>query len=74
MTGGKYCETDYLDGLAEIAKQIGWALRNQYVLGYTPSTPKRDDRYHRITVKLDQQKGESKMRTTFRSSYFSPVE
>jgi VWFA-related protein len=74
LTGGKLFEVDRLDALPDIAKRIGRALHNQYVLGYSPSTPKRDGRYHRITVKVQQPKGQPKLRTTFRSSYLSPAQ
>jgi VWFA-related protein len=73
-SGGRLYEADYLDDLADIAVKIGSALRNVYVLGYAPSTPKRDGKYHRITVKVSPPEGFAKIRASFRSSYLAPAE
>lgn len=73
QTGGRLFEVEHLGSLSEIAVKIGVALRNQYLLGYSPSAVKQDGRFHRITVKLQQQaKGQAKLRATFRSSYRAP--
>jgi VWFA-related protein len=72
LSGGRFFEAESQLSMAEIARRIGSALRNQYVLGYSPSPGKQDGRYHRISVKLERAKGEGKVRTSFRSSYLSP--
>jgi VWFA-related protein len=72
-TGGRLFEIDNPNELPEIAAKIGTALRNQYVLGYSPSLPKRDGKYHRITVKLAPPKGSPKLKTSFRMSYLAPA-
>ena len=71
-SGGMFFEVDGGDALAGVATKIGNALRNQYVLAYSPSTVQRDGKYHRITVKLDNAKGTLKLKATFRSSYLAP--
>lgn len=71
-TGGRLFEVDHLGSLTDITMKIGAALRNQYLLGYSPSAVKQDGQFHRITVKLQQAKGQAKLRATFRSSYRAP--
>ncbi len=71
VTGGRLYEVDDINQLPAIAVQLGRALRNQYVLGYSPSGP-RDGKFHRITVKLLRPKGVAPLRATFRSSYRAP--
>jgi Ca-activated chloride channel homolog len=72
VTGGRLFKVDDPNMLPETAKTIGGALRNQYVLGYSPSADKSDGKYHRIEVKLVQPKGSPKLLTSFRSSYLAP--
>jgi VWFA-related protein len=71
-SGGRLYEVDDVDELRDIAVKIGSALRNLYVLGYAPSIPKQDGKYHRITVKVQQPVGLPKLRATFRPSYLAP--
>jgi VWFA-related protein len=71
-TGGRLFKVDDHNVLPETAKTIGAALRNQYVLGYSPSADKSDGKYHRIEVKLVQPKGSPKRLTWFRSGYLAP--
>jgi Ca-activated chloride channel homolog len=73
VTGGRLYEIDDVNQLPAVAVQLGMALRNQYVLGYSPSVP-RDGKFHRITVKLLKLKGTPPLRATFRSSYRAPEE
>jgi Ca-activated chloride channel family protein len=72
QTGGRFFEVGSLDSLADVGARIGSALRNQYVLGYAPSSTPRDGRYHRITVKLQPAKGNAKLRASFRTTYLAP--
>ena len=71
VTGGRMYQIDDPGQLPAAAAQIGGLLRNEYVLGYSPSTP-RDGRMHRIKVKLAPPPGSSRLRATFRTSYLSP--
>ena len=71
-TGGRLFKVDNPNVLPEAAKTIGAALRNQYVLGYSPPADTSDGKYHRIEVKLTQPKGSPKRMTSFRSSYLAP--
>jgi hypothetical protein len=72
VTGGRLFKVNNPNLLPEAAKTIGVALRNQYVLGYSPSADMSDGKYHRIEVKLVQPKGSPKRLTSFRSKYLTP--
>ena len=71
QTGGRLYEVDDLGQLSDIASKIGAALRNQYLLGYTPPEGKHDGKYHRINVKLEPPRGLPALRATFRTGYYA---
>jgi VWFA-related protein len=71
QTGGRLYEVDDLSQLQDIASKIGAALRNEYLLGYTPAEGKHDGKYHKISVKLDPPRGLPSLRATFRSGYYA---
>ena len=71
QTGGRLYEVDDLGQLQDIASKIGAALRNEYLLGYTPAEGKHDGKYHKISVKLDPPRGLPSLRATFRSGYYA---
>ena len=73
QSGGRFFNVADLNDLPEIASKIGSALRNQYVIGFSPAAPTRDGKYHRITVKLVHPKGVPPLRAFFRRGYVSPV-
>jgi VWFA-related protein len=51
-SGGRYFAVRNPSELPGIAARIGLELRNQYVIGYQPSSLARDGSYHRVQVKL----------------------
>ena len=72
QTGGRMYEVDDLAALPDVASKIGAALRNQYVLGYVPTSDKKDGKFHRVQVKIQQRKGMPQLRASFRGGYFAP--
>jgi VWFA-related protein len=74
MSGGRLFEISDLGELSDVAAKIGMALRNQYVLGFAPGENKRDGKYHKISVKLQKQKGLPNLRASFRSGYYAPTQ
>jgi Ca-activated chloride channel family protein len=74
QTGGRLYEVEDTNELPDIASKIGMALRNQYVLGYTPAKPKNDGKYHRIQVKVIRPKGLPSLRASYRAGYVAPVQ
>jgi Ca-activated chloride channel family protein len=61
-TGGRMFTVDNPKDMADIAAKISLELRNQYVLGYHPISPKYDGKWHKIKVKLSLTKGLAAMR------------
>jgi VWFA-related protein len=74
QSGGKLFPVQDPNELSAVAAKIGMALRNQYVLGYAPTTEKKDGKYHRIQVKLAKGAGLSSLHASFRAGYYAPTE
>jgi VWFA-related protein len=74
QTGGRLFEVGDIRELPEVAAKVGTALRNQYVLGYAPTNPKRDGKYHQVKVVLKLPKEYPKARTSWRRGYYAPFD
>jgi len=74
VTGGRTFTVDNVNELADIATKIGIELRNQYVLGYRPSTPVKDGKWRKIKVKLHPPKGLPPLTVYAKSGYYAPSE
>lgn len=72
-TGGHHFVANLRD-LPEIASKIGVELRNQYLIGYTPSNTARDGKFRRIAVNVIQPRGLPKIRAHWRTGYYSPTQ
>ena len=69
-TGGRMYEVSDLNDLRDIATKIGNALRNQYVLGFSPGA-EHDGKYHRVLVKIPKIQGLPKLHASFRTGYYA---
>jgi len=74
QTGGRHFPVENLNELPDIAAKIGIELRNQYILGYTPSNPSRDGKYRKVQVKLVQPRGLPPLRAFWRLGYYAPTQ
>jgi VWFA-related protein len=74
QTGGRLFEAGNVNELPDIASKIGAALRNQYVLGFSPSKSPRDGKYHRVRLKLAKLKGWPSLRAYWRLGYYAPTQ
>ncbi len=72
QTGGRHFAVENINELPDIAAKIGIELRNQYVIGYSPSNQTRDGKYRRVTVKLNQPRGLPPLRPFWRQGYYAP--
>ena len=73
QTGGRHFPSD-MGELPDIAAKIGVELRNRYVLGYSPTSYRRDGRYHRLQVKVVPPRGLPTLRAFWRLGYFAPAD
>ncbi len=74
QTGGRHFAVENLNELPDIAAKIGIELRNQYVIGYSPSNQMRDGKYRRVQVKLNQPRGLPPLRPFWRQGYYAPAQ
>jgi len=73
-TGGRHFVVDNLADLPDVAAKIGVELRNQYVLGYSPSNQVRDGKYRKVSVKLVQPRGLPQLHAFWRTGYYAPTQ
>jgi Ca-activated chloride channel family protein len=74
VTGGRAFSIDNPNDLADVATKIGVELRNQYVLGYRPSNPASDGKWHKLRVKLVPPKGLPPLRVYAKTGYYAHSE
>ncbi len=74
QTGGRAYAVENLNELPDIAAKIGIELRNQYILGYTPTNAGRDGKYRKVQVKLVQPRGLPPLRAFWRLGYYAPTQ
>jgi VWFA-related protein len=73
QTGGRAFGVENLGELPDIAAKIGLELRNQYILGYSPSNQERDGKYRKVKVTLVQPHGLPPLRAFWRLGYYAPA-
>ena len=73
-TGGRLYYVENLDDLATISERIGNELRNQYLLGYSPTNASRDGKFRRVKVNLAAPPEMPNLRTYYRHGYYAPAE
>jgi Ca-activated chloride channel homolog len=71
-SGGREYPVTNLNDLPSISARIGDQLRNQYLLGYTPTNPERDGKYRIISVRVIPQAEIPDLRVYYRHGYYSP--
>jgi len=73
MTGGRLFNVGgNTADLEDIAARISDELRNQYVIGYTPSDVKRDGSWRKLKVRLTPPPGLPILTVHFREGYYAP--
>jgi len=73
-TGGRHFVVENLNELPDVAAKIGIELRNQYVLGYSPSNTARDGKYRKVKVKINQPRGLPQLHPFWRTGYYAPTQ
>jgi len=73
QTGGRLFGVENLAELPDIAAKIGLELRNQYILGYSPTNRERDGKYRKVKVTLVQPKSLPPLKPFWRLGYYAPT-
>lgn len=63
-----------LDDLASISARIGDELRDQYLLGYTPTDGSRDGKYRHVKVRVIARPETPNLRSYYRHGYYAPAQ
>ena len=71
-TGGRMFKVLDLQDLGDIAARISEELRNEYVLGYTPTERKRDGQWRKLKVRLLPPPGLPLLTVHSREGYYAP--
>ena len=74
QTGGRHFAVENLNELPDVAAKIGIELRNQYILGYSPTNKERDGKYRKVQVKLVQPRGLPPLTAFWRLGYYAPTQ
>jgi Ca-activated chloride channel homolog len=72
-TGGRMFRVDDLADMGDIAIKISTELRNQYVLGYHPTSMQRDGKWRKVKVKLVPPQGLPPLTVHARTGYYAPL-
>jgi Ca-activated chloride channel family protein len=71
-TGGRLFKVLDVQDLADIAERISEELRDEYVLGYTPTDRKRDGTWRKLKVRLLPPAGLPPLTAHSREGYYAP--
>jgi Ca-activated chloride channel family protein len=71
-TGGRMWQVDKMTDLPDAVAKISRAIRNQYLLGFSSSNPKRDGMYRKIQVKLKLGPDAPPLAASWRTGYYAP--
>ena len=72
LTGGRAFFPTSFNELDYYIDLVHAELRNQYLIGYSPTNKAHDGRWRRITVKLDTPQGLPKLAVHSRDGYYAP--
>ena len=73
-TGGRLFSVHDRSDLQHALSQISLEVRNQYLLGYYPSSRERDGKWRHIKVKVNQSVTRAKLRLYAKKGYYGPTE
>jgi Ca-activated chloride channel family protein len=71
-TGGRMYKCPDIDVLNEVAEKISQQLRDEYVLGYTPTDRRRDGTWRKLKVRLVPPPGLPELTPHSREGYYAP--
>jgi Ca-activated chloride channel homolog len=74
VTGGRLFKVDDLAEMGDVAAKISAELRNEYVLGYSPTDVKHDGKWRKVKVKLVPPAGLPPLTVHARNGYYAPLQ
>ena len=72
LTGGREFTVGDPEELADVATKISIELRNEYLIGYRPTSEPHDGKWHKVKVKLVPPKGLPQMQVHSKVGYYAP--
>ncbi len=72
-SGGRAFRVRKLKQLDEVIAKVSADMRNQYVLGYTPSKLTTDGKYHKVKVEVVPPAGAPRLRVAWKRGYYAPA-
>ncbi|HEY1338253.1 MAG TPA: VWA domain-containing protein [Bryobacteraceae bacterium] len=73
-TGGNVLVAQNVSELPDVVQRLTAEIRSQYLLGYTPSNPHNDGKYHKVKIDILQAPGSPPVRASWRRGYYAPRE
>jgi Ca-activated chloride channel family protein len=76
-TGGTHFRIDNLEDLPTASARIAYEMRNQYVLGYSPSNDTEDGKFRRVKVAFAPfapEEESQRYRLHYRTGYYAPAD
>jgi Ca-activated chloride channel family protein len=74
QTGGRLFQVLDVQDLGDIAARISEELRNEYVMGYTPTDRRRDGQWRKVKVRLNPPPGLPQLIVHAREGYYAPTQ
>ena len=71
VTGGRTVAAGKLRKLPDIAASLSREMRNQYVIGYRPSSPPSDSKWRRIRVQVTPPSSSGKVHAYYKKGYMA---
>jgi Ca-activated chloride channel family protein len=72
ITGGRMYKCPDVEVLGDVAEKISQQLRDEYVIGYTPTDRKRDGTWRKLKVRLVPPAGLPELTAHSREGYYAP--
>jgi Ca-activated chloride channel family protein len=73
-TGGRLFKVDDLSEMGDVAAKISAELRNEYVLGYSPTDQRHDGKWRKVKIKLVSPPGLPPLTIHSRNGYYAPLQ
>ncbi len=73
-TGGRLFKVDDLSEMGDVAAKISAELRNEYVIGYSPTNQKHDGKWRKVKVRLVPPPGLPPLLVHARNGYYAPLQ